>query len=438
MTFLVNLADRVLNRPLLITPEKAQVAISILGNRIGVNVPAADRFEGSPTVTDAKGDVHRTPYRVAGTGTAILSIVGSLVNRGAYIGAESGLVSYEGIKRQMKHAASNPAIENVILDLQSPGGEAVGAFETAEQVRILASIKPVIAVVNGMAASAAYAIASAATEIVTTETGVSGSIGVVLVHADFSEQLAEDGIKPTLIFAGAHKVDGNPFEPLPDTVRADLQAEVNAFYDQFISTVALGRGDRLTADMARATEARTFIGAAAVERGLADRIGSFETVLADLTGVRSGRTHSQAKGLSMSENNGAPVAEQNPGISQADHDAAVTGARAEGREAGALAERERLNAVLGAESINGHSKRMVAAMDLACKSPAMSADDVVGFVAGNIAVSDGEPIVEGQMGLAGRLSDADPIGEAAGGTGKPEGSGLADAVSAGIEKLNRR
>ncbi|TIL81578.1 MAG: S49 family peptidase, partial [Mesorhizobium sp.] len=169
------------------------------------------------------------------------------------------------------------------LDMHSPGGEAVGAFETAALVRDLAARKRTVAVVNGMAASAMYAIGSGATEIVTTETGISGSIGVVLLHADFSRQLDREGITPTLIHAGAHKVDGNPFEPLSDAVREDLQAEVDAFYESFLVTVAKGRGNRLTAAAARKTEARTFIGQAAVDAGIADRVGSFELVLADLT-----------------------------------------------------------------------------------------------------------------------------------------------------------
>ncbi|RWF97659.1 MAG: S49 family peptidase, partial [Mesorhizobium sp.] len=106
--------------------------------------------------------------------------------------------------------AADPAVRSVILDMHSPGGEAVGAFETAALVRDLAARKRTVAVVNGMAASAMYAIASGANEIVTTETGIAGSIGVVLLHADFSRQLDRDGITPTLIHAGAHKVDANP------------------------------------------------------------------------------------------------------------------------------------------------------------------------------------------------------------------------------------
>ena len=190
---LAHIADRALNRPLLITPEKAAVIMSVLSGRIGIDAaalaPEASRFAPNELV-DARGRP-TAPYSRTPEGIGIITIAGSLVNRGAWIGASSGLVSYEGIKAQLAAIAADSKVTSVILDLSSPGGEAVGAFETAAAVRDLAKSKHTVAVVNGMAASAAYAIASGATEIVTTETGVAGSIGVVLLHADYSAALAE-------------------------------------------------------------------------------------------------------------------------------------------------------------------------------------------------------------------------------------------------------
>ncbi|ORE89753.1 putative phage head-tail preconnector protein [Aurantimonas sp. 22II-16-19i] len=378
--FLAQIADRVLNRPLLITPDKAQVILSVLAGRIGVDGPDASRFEGEPFARDADGRaVAVKPYRVAG-GVAIISITGSLVNRGAWIGASSGLTSYEGVQHQLKTALADPDVHSVIVDLSTPGGEAIGAMETAAHVRTLAKAKRTVALVNGMACSAGYAIASGASEIVTTETGVSGSIGVVLLHADFSRNLDEEGITPTLIFAGAHKVDGNPFEPLSDSVRQDLQAEVNAFYDSFTSTVGKGRGQRLTASEARATEARTFIGAKAVAAGLADRVGLFEDVLSELSKrTPGGRSqNSPRRSPSMSENSGAPVAET-PGISQAELERAKADAKAEGRSE-ALAT---VASVLSAEGIAGQPSRMTAALE--CLAEGMSAEKATAFATKHVA-----------------------------------------------------
>ena len=357
MTQLAHIADRLLNTPLLILPSKAETILAVLAGRIGINAPEANRFEGEqPPARDAEGNLKRNrwgdpmgePFMMSG-GTAIVTVTGSLVNRGAWIGASSGLTSYEGIQFQLKRAAANADVKSIVLDLHSPGGEAVGAFETAALVREIATQPPVTALVAGMAAPAAYAIASGATEIVTTETGVSGSIGVVLLHADYSRKLANDGISPTLIFAGAHKVDGNPFEPLSDTVQQDLQAGVDAFYEAFLKTVAAGRGNRMTVAMARATEARTMIGQAAVDVGLADRVGTFESVLSDLSRA-AGRTPSSPKGRSMTEVNGGPAAETPAGITKADLDAAVAKASTDAStafEARLKADRERMSGLDG-------------------------------------------------------------------------------------------
>lgn len=434
MSMLVHLADRALNRPLLITPDKAQVILSVLSGRIGVNAPDASRFVGETVSRDQDGAaVKSVPYKVS-NGVAIITVTGSLVNRGAWIGAQSGLTSYEGIGHQLKTARDDDGIKAVLLDLHSPGGEATGAFETASMVRDVAARKRTVAVVNGMAASAGYALASGANEIVTTETGISGSIGVVMLHADYSRHLASEGIDPTLIFAGAHKVDANAFEPLPADVRDCLQAEVTAFYDLFLNTVAKGRGNRLSADAARKTEARTYIGQAAVEAGVADRLGTFDSVLAELTRAtspRGGRSTSHNRRTSMGENSGAPAAEE-AGISRAEHEAAVQAATEAGRQEGAKAASDRLVAALGADGVKGNAARMSAALDLAAKSPTMSGEDVAAFVSGNIPAADAQAGLSQGEFEAGRMAGA---GFAKPGDEPVAQSGLSKRIDAQIRRL---
>lgn len=383
MSILLRIAERALNRPLLIHPDKAPLILGVLSGRIPVDqaaveawreaaqaridllppdaqavmrgpVPEASRFFGSRIDADEAGRETVLPYRRTKEGVALIPVIGSLINRGAWLGSYSGETSYEGLKFQIGHAAADPKTTAIVLDIESPGGEAVGAFEAADAVRAAAKQKPVVAVVNGMAASAAYAIASAATRIVTTQTGVAGSIGVVLLHGDFSRALDQKGITPTLIFAGAHKVDGNPFEPLSDAVTADLQAEVNQFYDLFVATVAAGRRG-MSQKSIRATEARTFIGADAVTIGLADEVGTFEGVLADLTRA-SGRTStSLTRSTRMSETKSAPDANSGT-VTKADHDKAVADARA----AGAAEERARIKSILALEEAKGREKAALA------------------------------------------------------------------------------
>ena len=182
MPSLIHVADRVLNRPLPIAPEKAQVILSVLAGRIGVDAPEASRFEGADVVTDAgrsrprhslpRGERcrHRHHHRLAGEPWRL--------DR-----REFRPDQLRGHRPPDQTAAADPAVHSVILDMHSPG-EAVGAFETAALVRDLAASKRTVAIVNGMAASVLrYCLRRIGDRH--TQTGVSGSIGVVL-HADFA------------------------------------------------------------------------------------------------------------------------------------------------------------------------------------------------------------------------------------------------------------
>jgi len=340
---LAQIAGRVLNRPLLLHPDKADLILHVLQGRIGIEPlaapdPQSNRFVGSHRRDN--GSV--SSMRVA-NGVAILPIVGSLVNRGAWIGANSGLVSYEGIATQLREAQADPEVRAILLDIDSPGGEATGMFATANLVRAVNEVKPVLAFVNDVAASAAYGIASAASEIIVSPTSMVGSIGVVLTHLDRSGELEDRGVKPTLIHAGAHKVDGHPFGPLSDAVRADLQAEVLKIYDQFVGLVAVGR---MSDQTIRATEARTYLGADAIAQGLADRMASLDEVISALSQPPSG-ANPQRKGGPMTKTiqSGAPQGDTSnaseaigtTAISPADLQAPVDAARTEAHTAGVTA-----------------------------------------------------------------------------------------------------
>lgn len=212
---LFHIADRVVNRPLMILPDKLALIASVLDGRIGIDAaaleftetvdadltrpaPAGSRFVEQQAVDPNNPRAGYKPYKTTAEGVAIIPVLGSLVNRGGWIGARSGMTSYEGLKYQIGAAARDEDVRSIILDMDTPGGEAVGAFEVAEVVKAATDHKQVVAVVNGMAASAGYAIASAASRIITTSSGISGSIGVVMIHADYSGKLHQ-GIVPTLI-----------------------------------------------------------------------------------------------------------------------------------------------------------------------------------------------------------------------------------------------
>lgn len=396
---LFRLAELAFNRPLLLEPDAAAIAASVLLPRIGAEPlvdleshtdPEASAFVGTPVVRDGRF----AGYRMAGDGVAIVPMRGKLVNRGAYLGASSGLTSYEGMQAIFSAVRGDPAVRTVIIDTDSPGGQASGAFETAAALRALADEKPVTVFVNSMCCSAAYLVGAAGGEIVLTQTGSVGSIGVLLIHLDRSGELSKAGVRPTIIHAGAGKTDGNPFEPLPEAVRADVQREIDATYGEFVAAVAGYRPARLSEAAIRETGARVMRGQAAIDAGLADRISTLDALVAQLSTQSRRPGGSQQRGSRMT----ATVTTEpggDPGIPKAEHDAAVTAARAEGvaegQKAGATAERTRLKGIMATDEAKAHP---MAALALALETEA-TADQ-----AKAVLLANGKP----SAGLAGLMA----------------------------------
>lgn len=291
---LLRLSTLVLDRPHHVTPEAANLILGVLSNRVGIaeivqdrrEFPAASSFAGRRVVDKDTGASRG--YRLTDKGVAIIPVHGELVNRGAWVGASSGLVSYEGLRHSLKNAAGDKAVRSIVLDVDSPGGMATGMLETGALVAEVAKEKPVVAVGDGLMASAAYGISAGASRIIAADSGAIGSIGTLWMHADRSRQIDRAGIKVTLIHAGARKVDGNSFAPLPEHVREERQALLNRMQDAFIAHVAAGRG--LTDAKVRGTEAAVFLGTDAVALGLADATGTASDAVAEAESMSPRRT----------------------------------------------------------------------------------------------------------------------------------------------------
>ena len=303
--FHAQIAQRAFNTPLLVEPSKAMGFLSGLGSRITGRQLRLAGIEVAPeelthAALPARAGIlinglarqyqleSQTPFAMV-DGVAVIEVSGVLVHRGAWIGQSSGQTSYEGIAAQVAAAASDPSVRGVALEIDSFGGEVAGVFDLADAIRAARAAKPVWAFVAEHAFSAGYALASQADRIVLPRTGAVGSVGVVVMHADLSGQLSDAGVTVTLIHSGAHKVDGNPYAPLPDPVRARIQAEIDAIRTLFAETVAAGRGRSLTAKAALATEAECFRGADAVAAGLADEVSDLASAFAAFAGAVNGR-----------------------------------------------------------------------------------------------------------------------------------------------------
>jgi signal peptide peptidase SppA len=265
---LPHLASRLFGTPLLVHRAKLDVILAVMGERLGVAPPLADLALPVP-----KSAI------TAPTGIAVIPILGTLVKRSLGLEAASGLTSYSEIAAMLDAAVADPMVSGILLDIDSPGGEASGSFELARRVREAAAIKPVWAVANDAAYSAAYAIAASAQRLFVTETGGVGSIGVIALHVDQSIKDANDGYRYTAITAGAHKNDYSPHEPLSDAAKSELQSEVDRLYAIFTEHVAAMR--RLDLDAVRATEAGLYFSSNAVAQGLADGVQTLDGTLAE-------------------------------------------------------------------------------------------------------------------------------------------------------------
>lgn len=289
-----HLADRLCNRPLLITNEKAVALLSVLQQRGSIDgvlfktplddadarvknpvqslaALAADNYGATPAR-------ERKPYPVI-AGVAVIEVCGTLVNK---LGLQpySGMTGYDGIRSKLQHAMGDNDVHGVLFDIESGGGEVAGCFDLADDIRAVREEKPIWAIGTEYAYSAAYALASQCTRFAIPRTGGAGSVGVVCMHVDWSKFLENEGIGVTLIFSGEHKVDGNPYEALPDEVRQETKAEMDALRDLFAETVSAGRPG-LSPEQVIQTQARTYRGQAAVDVGLVDAVAAPDEFFAE-------------------------------------------------------------------------------------------------------------------------------------------------------------
>jgi signal peptide peptidase SppA len=218
---------------------------------------------------------------------ALIAVSGPLTPRGSWYGS-----SLQGIAAQVTRAANDPDVAGIVLDIDSPGGTVAGTTEAAAAVAEATTKKPVIAVVNTLAASAAYWIASQASEIVMTPSADVGSIGAMVMHVDYGKALEESGITVTLIRSeqSPRKNEAHPFGPLSDDARANLQSRVNDSGAEFIRAVASGRKVTQAKVKEEFGQGRMFGSKDAVARGMADRVATLDQVIGGMLAGVPGRT----------------------------------------------------------------------------------------------------------------------------------------------------
>lgn len=231
---------------------------------------------------------------------AVLQIFGAIDQRANWWAG----ASTEQIGATLDSLVKDAGVRSIVLQIDSPGGVVSGVPELAERIRAARDSKKIVAFVDPTAASAAYWLASQATEIVVTPSGWVGSIGVITAHDDCTGALEKMGIKTTLIASTPFKGERWPETPLSDEARAAIQAEVDFYHKMFVAAVAKGRGVPATKVEKDFGQGRMVLAQEAVARGMADRIGTIDQVLKRLgaaEGTNAALAAARARVLEISD-----------------------------------------------------------------------------------------------------------------------------------------
>lgn len=223
---------------------------------------------------------------VSGDAVAVVPIHGTIAHRGGRMPMSSGGTSTEAIGAMFRQAMTDDRVGTILFDVDSPGGTVTGLQELADEIYAARGQKRMVSMVNGLAASAAYWLASQADEIVSIPSGGSGSIGVFYAHEDVSKALADKGINVTLLKAGKYKAEINPFTPLTDEAREFVQARIDRAYAQFVAAVARGRGVSPADVRGGYGEGRVLEAKDAKAANLIDRIATPDATIKRLVGTR--------------------------------------------------------------------------------------------------------------------------------------------------------
>lgn len=279
--------------------------------------------------------LNREKIFVYNDGVAIIPVHGTLINR--YHGSWGYVTGYNFIRAQLNAALDDEDVNLIVFDVNSYGGECAGCFELADEIRAARAQKSLLAVVDSNCCSAAYAIGSAATKLVVTPSGQAGSIGVIAMHVSMEKALEDWGIKVTMIYSGDHKADGNPYQDLPDDVKADIQSSVDLRKGEFVALVVANR--LLSPEAVIATQARSYRPEEALSLKLIDAVQTPTDAVASFL-AEMGSDDPEAT---------EPEDEDMSQVDQAAHDKAVSEAADTARKD----EQARVKGILGSDEAKG-------------------------------------------------------------------------------------
>ena len=290
--------------PWALMPERLNAVAAVLA-RWSQNVPASDGVLATVAADRAVRDARRqtTDAQSAG-GIAVLPLYGVVTQRGNMVEDVSGpgSVSTQQFAVALRQLLADDTVGQILIDIDSPGGSVYGVAELADEIQSARGQKPVIAIANSLAASAAYWIGCSASEFYVTPGGEVGSIGVWQAHQDYSKALDEAGVKTTLISAGKYKVEGNPYAPLDGEAQAFMQSRVDDYYVAFTKAVARGRGVPIAQVREGMGQGRVLGADAALAQNMVDGIATFDEVIKKMRRAANATAKPRASRLVQARN----------------------------------------------------------------------------------------------------------------------------------------
>lgn len=262
--------EAIFQSPWAIMPDKLELIIAVI----------EARQENSADL--AAYEAKARPSARRASSIAVLPLYGTVMQRAGVMTDFSGGTSTEQFSQMFRAAMSDPAVDQVVIDIDSPGGSVYGVSELAAEIYDARGTKKIHAIGNSLVASAAYWIGSSADSLSLTPGGEAGSIGVYGAHTEASALDEKMGVKTTLISAGKYKTEGNPYEPLTGEARAAMQQRVDQVYATFVKDVARNRGDTQTAVREGYGQGRVLGAADALKAGLIDKVETLDQMLARL------------------------------------------------------------------------------------------------------------------------------------------------------------
>lgn len=262
-----------------------------VAERIGTRANSNGLLQFEPSAATMQSTGADKPSNIA-----VIPITGIIAQKASNVDDISGPggTSTERASKSFRAAMNDATVKAVILHFDTPGGTVYGVDEFATEIYKARGQKPIVAMVDSLAASAGYYLAASADEIVITPGGEAGSIGVYSQHTDISKWLEDVGEKITLIHAGEFKVEGNPFEPLTEEGRTFLQGRVDEYYGMFVKSVARGRGISTAKVKSDFGQGRVLGANDALKVGMVDRIATFEQTVQRLIGRRGAQAEAES------------------------------------------------------------------------------------------------------------------------------------------------